>query len=53
MSVVLVVVFTVVLVILDDSHVVNVEREGDGLPVFIESCSGIDQCLHYSVRRCL
>jgi len=42
MSIVLVVVFNVVLVILDDGGVFSIELEGNGLPVFIESHVGID-----------
>ncbi len=52
-SIVLVVVFNVVLVVLNDSRVVSIELEGNGLPIFIESHVGIDQCLRYSVHRCL
>ena len=52
MSVVLVVVFNVVLGRLDDSRVISMELEGNGLPIFIELCM-IDRFLRYSVRRCL
>ncbi len=42
MSVVLVVVFNIVLLVFDNSCFIIIELEGDELPMFIESCGGVN-----------